>query len=138
MIEAYIGIGSNMGDRKRLIESAVDMLRGSEGIRVYKVSPLYETEPVGGPPQGRFLNGAIKIGTDLPARGLLQRLQEIENNLGRERKAKDGPRTIDLDILTYGDRHIEEPGLVIPHPRMKERDFVMRPLNDIITRHCER
>ena len=136
MTEVYIGVGSNLGDRRRYIEDAIGLLRRSEHIRVDKVSPLYETDPVGGPPQGKFLNGAIRIETDLSARELLNRLAEIEKALGREREVADGPRTIDLDILTYGDARIDEPGLIIPHPRMHERDFVKRPLEDLQRRHC--
>jgi 2-amino-4-hydroxy-6-hydroxymethyldihydropteridine diphosphokinase len=131
MTEAYIAVGSNLGDRKGYIENAVELLKRSERIKVDKVSTLYETDPVGGPAQGRFLNGAIKIETDLSCRDLLNRLMDIEDMLGRKREAENGPRTIDLDILTYGDLHIEEPDLIVPHPRMNEREFVMRPLSDI-------
>ncbi len=131
MIEAFIGIGSNLGDRAAHIESAINLLKVSAGIKVDKISSIYETGPVGGPRQGKFLNGAIKIETDLFPRDLLNRLLEIENSIGRVRGVKNGPRTIDLDILTYGDQHIEEDGLTIPHPRMRERDFVMRPLNEL-------
>jgi len=132
MTEVYIGIGSNLGDRRQYIKDAISMLGETPEVKIDKVSPLYETEPVGGPPQGRFLNGVLSLKTGLSPRQLLKRLNEIEDSLGRERTVKNGPRTIDLDILTYGDLHIEEKDLMIPHPRMKERDFVMRPLNDII------
>lgn len=132
MTESYIGIGSNLGDRKGYIERAIEILKTSSDIKVSKVSPLYETEPVNGPPQGKFLNGAIRIETDLSARGLLNRLMAIEKTLGRVRDIKNGPRTIDLDILTFGDQHIEEGDLIIPHPRMNERDFVKRPLADLL------
>ncbi|MBL7068948.1 MAG: 2-amino-4-hydroxy-6-hydroxymethyldihydropteridine diphosphokinase [Candidatus Omnitrophica bacterium] len=132
MTEAYIGIGSNLGDRRQYIKDAIRMLRESPDIKIDKASPLYETDPAGGPPQGRFLNGVLRLKTDLSPRQLLKRLNEIEDSLGRERTVKDGPRTIDLDILTYGDLHIEEEDLVIPHPRMERRDFVKRPLNDIL------
>lgn len=132
MTDVYIGVGSNLGDRRGYIKSAIEMLIRSERVKVNKISQLHETEPVGGPPQGRFLNGAIKIKTDLPARELLSLLLEIENALGRKRGAKNSPRTIDLDILTYGDLRIKEEGLVIPHPRMNEREFVRRPLSEIL------
>lgn len=132
MITSLIGIGSNMGDRKAYINKAIEMLNKSYGIKVEDISNLYETDPVGGPPQGKFLNGAIRISTELSPRELLNRLQGIEDNLGRERQEKNGPRTIDLDILTYGGLHIEEEDLVIPHPRMDKRDFVMRPLRDLL------
>ena len=131
MVRAYIGVGSNLGDRRAYIERSIEMLKSYADIRVDKVSPLYETDPVGGPAQGRFLNGAIKIETDLPCRELLRRLMDIEDMLGRKREVENGPRIIDLDIITYGDLHIEEPGLIVPHPRMNEREFVMRPLSDI-------
>jgi len=132
MTESYIGIGSNLGDRKEYIERAIEMLKESGNIKVEKVSRLYETEAVGGPPQGKFLNGVIKIETDFSPRELLNRLKRIEKELGRIERIKDGPRTIDLDILIYGDLHIEEENLVIPHPRMNERAFVKRPLNDLL------
>lgn len=132
MTEVFVGVGSNLGDRKRYIESAIEILRQSQNIEVEMVSPLYETEPVGGPPQGRFLNGAIKIKTDFSPRELLKNLQAIEESLGKRRDVKNGPRTIDLDILTFGNMHIEEEDLIVPHPRMHERDFVKRPLNDLL------
>ncbi|MEE8359376.1 MAG: 2-amino-4-hydroxy-6-hydroxymethyldihydropteridine diphosphokinase [Candidatus Omnitrophota bacterium] len=134
MAEAYIGIGSNLGDRSGCIESAIGLLKKSDKITVDKVSALYETDPVGGPPQGKFLNGAIKITTDLSCRELLNRLMDIEETLGRKREGVNTPRTIDLDILTYGDLRIEEPDLIVPHPRMNEREFVMRPLGDLMDR----
>ena len=132
MTEAYIGIGSNLGDRRFYIDRAVEMLRRSEHIMVEEVSPIYETGPVGGPPQGKFLNGAMKIRTDLSCRELLGLLNSIEDTLGRKRDIRNGPRIIDLDILTYGNACIQEDDLIVPHPRMNERDFVMRPLRDIL------
>ncbi|MDP2911973.1 MAG: 2-amino-4-hydroxy-6-hydroxymethyldihydropteridine diphosphokinase [Candidatus Omnitrophota bacterium] len=127
----YISIGSNLGDRKANIEDAIQKLKKSGGVRVSKVSNIYETEPVGGPKQGKFLNGAIKIETTLKPEALLKRLLKIEKDLGRKRTVKNGPRTIDLDILLFGDKKIDEPGLKIPHPRMREREFVMKPLKEI-------
>lgn len=127
----YIGIGSNLGDREKNINDAIQRLREAEGVRVKKVSPLYEIEPMGGPMQPKYLNGVIEIETGLGPRQLLFVTQKIENELGRKRTVKNGPRTIDLDILTYGDKEINEPDLQIPHPRMSERDFVQRPLRDI-------
>lgn len=132
MTQAYIGIGSNLGDRRGYIERAVRLLNKTDRVRVDKVSSLYETNPVGGPTQGKYLNGAIKIETDLSCRELLERLLEVEGILGRTRKEKDGPRTIDLDILTFGDMRIEEEGLVVPHPRIGEREFVKMPLKEIM------
>ena len=108
------------------------MRHKKEEIEVKRVSSLYETDPVGGSDQPRYLNGVIEVETDLDPRGLLALLQEIENQLGRVRTVKNGPRTIDLDILTYGDKKIDEPDLKIPHPRMAEREFVQRPLSDLI------
>ena len=97
-----------------------------------KVSSIYETEPVGGPHQSKYLNGVIAINTELEPRQLLLVLQKIENQLGRQRSVKNGPRTIDLDILMYGEEKIDEPDLKVPHPRMREREFVLKPLRDIV------
>lgn len=127
----YIGIGSNLGDRKKHIENAIEKLKNIEGVEVKRVSGIHETEPVGGPKQGRYLNGAIEIETGLGPRELLRKLQDIEKELGRKRTVKNGPRTIDLDILLYGDNKIDEPDLKIPHPNMREREFVMKPLKEI-------
>jgi len=127
----YIGIGSNLGDRKKHIESAIEKLKAIKGIEVKRVSNIYETDPVGGPRQGKYLNGALELETELEPRELLARLQAIENELGRKRLVKDAPRTIDLDILLYGCKKIDEPGLKVPHPRMREREFVMKPLKEI-------
>ena len=127
----YIGIGSNLGDRKKYIESAIEQLRAIKGIEVKRVSNIYETDPVGGPRQGKYLNGALELETGLKPRELLAKLQAIENELGRKRLVKDAARTIDLDILLYGCKKIDEPGLKVPHPRMREREFVMKPLKEI-------
>jgi 2-amino-4-hydroxy-6-hydroxymethyldihydropteridine diphosphokinase len=128
----YIGIGSNLGDREDYIDRAIQELKGSKNIQVKKVSKIYETEPVGGPEQEKYLNGVIEIETVLAPKALLRILQAIERKLGRKRMVKNGPRTIDLDILLYGDKKIEMSGLKIPHPRMHEREFVMRPLKEIV------
>ena len=130
---AYLGIGSNLGNRRKNIELAIEQLKKTNGIKISKISQLYETEPVGGPPQGKFLNGAIEIEISLSPQTLLRKLKKIEFNLGRKRTVKDGPRTIDLDILTYGDLRIEEEGLKIPHPKMQEREFVLKPLREIMS-----
>ena len=130
-MRCYIGIGSNLGDRRMNIEAAIQNLRRAKRIKVSRISQIYETEPVGGPPQSRYLNGAIEIETDLEPKELLSELQKIEEDLGRKRTVKNGPRTIDLDILMCGDTEIDEPGLTIPHPKMKERDFVLKPLKDL-------
>ncbi len=127
----YIGIGSNLGDRAKYIENAIEKLKETKGIEVKKVSSIYETEPMGGPKQGKYLNGTIEIETLFEPRELMVKLQRIEKQLGRIRTVKNASRTIDLDILLYGDKKIDEPGLKIPHPRMWERDFVMKPLKEI-------
>ncbi len=127
----YIGVGSNLGDRRNYIENAIQKLKESKGIEVKRISGIYETEPEGGPKQGKYLNGAIEIETTLEPRQLLERLQAIEKELGRVRTVKNGPRTIDLDILLYGDKKIDEVDLKIPHPRMLEREFVLKPLKEI-------
>lgn len=137
MTEAYIGIGSNLGKREEYFGRAIEMLKDSPGIKIVTISPVYETEPVGGPAQGKFLNGVIKLQTELSPRELLERLHGIEDSLGRVRTVKNGPRAIDLDILTYGDLKVSEEGLEIPHPRMNQRAFVKRPLSDLRPCHCE-
>ncbi len=128
----FIGLGSNLGDREATIRSALRELEADNDIRVVRCSSLHETEPVGGPPgQGRYLNAVAELETALPPRALLERLLAIERRHGRQRSAANGPRTLDLDLLLYGDRVIDEPDLVVPHPRMWERPFVMEPLAEI-------
>jgi len=131
MTTCYIAFGSNLGDRKKTIDAALEKLRNCAGIEVSRVSSIIETDPVGGPPQGKFLNGVAEVHTDLAPRELLECLQKIESELGRVRSEKNAPRTIDLDILLYGDEKIDEPGLKVPHPRMHEREFVMKPLKEL-------
>ncbi|MCK4463519.1 MAG: 2-amino-4-hydroxy-6-hydroxymethyldihydropteridine diphosphokinase [Candidatus Omnitrophica bacterium] len=131
MVTSYIGIGSNLGDRQGNINKAISYLKDSDKIEVKKVSSIYETEPIGGPPQGKFLNGVIEIDTDLSPLDLLDRLDEIEMKLGRVHSEKNGPRTIDLDILLYSDTQINNERLTIPHPHMQEREFVLRGLREI-------
>lgn len=132
-ITAYIGIGSNLGDRSQIIRSAIMALESAEGITVITQSSVIETEPVGTPGQGKYLNGAVGVVTSLDPRGLLEACLEIEMKHGRDRSVETrwGPRTLDLDILLYGGRIISEPGLIIPHPRMHERPFVLTPLAQI-------
>lgn len=129
--EVFIGIGSNLGNRKENIERAIGFLEKIEGVKVEKISSIIETEPEGGPPQPMYLNGVIKIKTTLSPQNLLSSLQEIERKLGRVRKERFGPRTIDLDILLYGDRIVNEPNLQIPHPKMWSRNFVLIPLSEV-------
>jgi len=130
-IIAYIGIGSNIGDRKANLEAAVDMLGNTGGIEAKDVSPFYNTAPVGYPDQPDFLNGVVKIETILSPCELLKICQGIEKKLKRVRTVRWGPRTIDLDILLYSDLIMQDEDLVIPHPHIHEREFVLKPLNDI-------
>src|SRR5262245_11950287 len=126
---AYIGLGSNLGDRKNNLDQAIERLRSHPDIQVTKVSQYFETEPVGGPPnQEKFLNAAAEIVTELEPHDLLQALHHIEERLGRVRRDINEARTVDLDLLLYGQEIIQSPRLMVPHPRMHERLFVMRPL----------
>ncbi|MBF0122014.1 MAG: 2-amino-4-hydroxy-6-hydroxymethyldihydropteridine diphosphokinase [Candidatus Omnitrophica bacterium] len=127
----YLGLGSNLGDREKNIRDAVELLNNS-GVKILKLSKIIETNPVGGPPQDLFLNAAVKAETALLPQELLKTCLKVEADLGRMRTVLNGPRTIDIDILLYDDCTINTPELVIPHPRMKERDFVMRPLREIV------
>jgi 2-amino-4-hydroxy-6-hydroxymethyldihydropteridine diphosphokinase len=129
---AHVGLGANVGDRERTLRSAVDALGAETGIEVVAISTLRETEPVGVGEQPRFLNGAAALDTTLAARELLVRLLEIEQRFGRVRvPGEHGPRTLDLDLLLYGEEQIDEPGLTIPHPRLHERRFVLEPLAEL-------
>jgi len=129
---AYVGLGANLGDRERTLREAVDALGAEEGIDVVAVSTLRETEPVGVGEQPRFLNGAAELETTLTARELLDRLLTVEQRFGRVRiPGEHGPRTLDLDLLLYGDEVIDEPGLTVPHPRLHERRFVLEPLAEL-------
>jgi 2-amino-4-hydroxy-6-hydroxymethyldihydropteridine diphosphokinase len=123
---AYVGVGSNLGDRKTTIQAAITALPG-----VVAVSKLRETDPVGVTEQPAFLNGAVALETELSARELLERLLAIERELGRERRERWGPRTIDLDLLLYGSETVDEPGLTVPHPLLHERRFVLEPLAEL-------
>ena len=127
--KVFIGIGTNVGDRGQNIENALFEINKIASIK--KKSSTHETKPVGYKNQGDFFNMAIEIETQLKPIDLIIKLQEIEHKMGRVRNIKNGPRIIDLDILTYGDEIINEPDLIIPHPRMLERDFVMKPLKEI-------
>jgi 2-amino-4-hydroxy-6-hydroxymethyldihydropteridine diphosphokinase len=129
---ACIGLGSNQGDRRDSLRRAVEMLAAVPGVEVVRQSSLYETAPVGGPPgQGPYLNAAVIIRTTLPPRDLLAVLLDVEARLGRVRTVRDGPRTIDLDLLLYGDFVLDTPELVVPHPRLHERLFVLEPLAEV-------
>jgi 2-amino-4-hydroxy-6-hydroxymethyldihydropteridine diphosphokinase len=129
---AYIALGSNLGDRQDYLDRALAMLQDQAGIVVTRVSASYETVPVGGPPgQPNFLNAAAELETDLEPHDLLRTLLAVEAALGRVRRERDGPRTIDLDLLLYGDLVCQEPDLTVPHPRLHERFFVLKPLAEI-------
>lgn len=132
MIESFIGIGSNVGDRLRFCREAVAQLNASANIEVTATSSLYETSPIGGPPQRSYVNLVVRIHTTLDHRALLARCQEIEQRLGREESdIRWGPRVVDLDILTFDNEKVSEPDLEIPHPRMTHRRFVLVPLLEV-------
>ena len=127
---AFLGLGSNLGDRRAALRQAVARLR--EGGDVTAVSPLYETEPVGGPEdQGAFLNVVVELATADSPRQLLTRCRALEEAAHRVRTVRFGPRTLDADVLLVGDLVVDEPDLVVPHPRMWERRFVLAPLADL-------
>jgi 2-amino-4-hydroxy-6-hydroxymethyldihydropteridine diphosphokinase len=126
MTRAYIGLGANLGDREATIRAAIAELPGVVGV-----STLRETDPVGVTDQPRFLNGVAVIETELRPHELLGLLLAVERRLGRERRERWGPRTIDLDLLLYGDEVIDEDGLTVPHPHLQERRFVLEPLAEI-------
>ena len=126
-MRAYLGLGSNLGDRRAHLRSAIAALPD-----VVEVSPVYETEPVGGPPgQSPYLNVVVALETELPPRALLELGRRLEEAAGRVRTVKDGPRTLDVDVLVVGDLRVDEPDLVVPHPRMWQRRFVLAPLADL-------
>ena len=132
MTRAYIGLGANLGDRERTLRAAVDVLAGEEGVEVVAVSTLRETEPVGVGEQPPYLNGVAALDTTLGARELLDRLLAVEQRFGRVRvPGEHGPRTLDLDLLLYGEEVIDEPELRVPHPRLHERRFVLEPLLEL-------
>jgi 2-amino-4-hydroxy-6-hydroxymethyldihydropteridine diphosphokinase len=128
---AYVGLGANLGPREVTLLRAVDFLAATDGVEVVAVSQLRETEPVGIVDQPVFLNGAVALETDLGPRQLLDRLLEIERELGRVRTERWGPRTVDLDLLVYGSEVVDEPGLAVPHPRLHERRFALEPLAEL-------
>ena len=129
---AFVGLGANLGEREATLRAAIARLDADPDVAVVAVSELRETEPVGVVDQPRFLNGAVLLETTLSPRALLDRLLEIERALGRTRGGpRYGPRTLDLDLLLYGDEEIDEPGLRVPHPRLHERRFALQPLLDL-------
>lgn len=133
MQRAYVGLGSNLGDREQTLRAALAALAEHPRLDLVAVSSLIDTEPVGYTDQPRFLNGVAVLETELSARELLELLLEVERRFGRSREGvpAEGPRTLDLDLLVYGAAEIEEPGLRVPHPRLHERGFVLEPLAEV-------
>jgi 2-amino-4-hydroxy-6-hydroxymethyldihydropteridine diphosphokinase len=132
MTRAYVGLGSNLGDREHMIWGAVHMLAFNPDVEVVAVSTLRETDPVGYLDQPPFLNAAAALDTELSPDALLDLLLAVERELGRTRGGpRFGPRTIDLDLLLYGDETVDEPGLTVPHPRLHERVFALEPLAEL-------
>jgi 2-amino-4-hydroxy-6-hydroxymethyldihydropteridine diphosphokinase len=133
MARAFVGFGSNLGDSHALIAAALELLGAEDGVEVVAVSTLRETDPVGYEDQPRFVNGAAELETELEPRDLLTRLLAIERQLGRVRGEgpRFGPRTIDLDLLLYGQETLDDPGLEVPHPRLHERRFALEPLAEL-------
>lgn len=128
---AYLGLGSNLGDRLDTLQRAVDLLGAEANIEVTRCSRVWETDPVGGPPQPDFLNVVVRADVDLPPRDLLAACQRVEAALGRLRDIRWGPRTVDIDVLLIAERAVDEPDLEVPHPRLHERAFVLMPLLEI-------
>ena len=133
MVICYLGVGSNLGNRRKNIKLAAKLIGALKDTRIIKKSSFFDSLPCGGPAgQPNFLNAALKIKTKFSPLGLLKKLKKIENELGRTSTVRFGPRVMDLDILLYGDRIIRNKTLVIPHPRMFNRDFVIKPLTEVL------
>jgi 2-amino-4-hydroxy-6-hydroxymethyldihydropteridine diphosphokinase len=130
-VTAYLGLGSNLGDRLANLQDAVDLLVREPGLRVAASSRVWETAPVGGPPQPDYLNAVLRIETDRSPSELLDACRRVESSLGRVRLERWGPRTIDVDLLLYDEATVDEPDLVVPHPRIAERAFVILPLLEL-------
>jgi 2-amino-4-hydroxy-6-hydroxymethyldihydropteridine diphosphokinase len=128
---AFLGLGSNVGDRLAHLQRGVDGLHAGRGLRIDEVSAVYETAPVGGPEQGDYLNMAVRVATTRSARGLLRVCQRVERLAGRVRDVRWGPRTLDVDILLYDDRVLATRRLTVPHPRLVERPFALVPLIEV-------
>ena len=131
MTVAYVGLGANVGPREVTLLRAVDLLAEADDVQVLAVSRLRETDPVGVVEQPPFLNGAVQIETSLVPRTLLELLLQTERSLGRVRAKRWGPRSVDLDLLVYGDEIVDEPGLRVPHARLSERRFALEPLAEL-------
>lgn len=138
MTRAYLGLGSNLGDRSAHLQAAVDGLGTTPGVRVEAVSGVYETDPIG-PDQPDYLNAVVVVETALDPRGLLHIARRLEADAGREadptRRQRWGPRPLDVDVLLVGDERVDEADLTVPHPRISERDFVLAPLADVAPDH---
>ncbi|HUI49548.1 MAG TPA: 2-amino-4-hydroxy-6-hydroxymethyldihydropteridine diphosphokinase [Acidimicrobiia bacterium] len=131
MSRAYLALGSNLGDRLAHLQFAVDSLAADSAVTVLAVSRVYETAPVGGPPQDAYLNAVVAVETSRDPHDLLAVAQRIEREAHRVRAERWGPRTLDIDLLLYDDVRLDDPDLTLPHPRMNERGFVLAPLRDV-------
>jgi len=131
----FIAFGSNLGDRKENIYRAITYLQENKSVTIQKISSIIESKPQGGPSQGDYLNGVVKLATMFRPHALLRFLKSIERKMGRKKSVRFGPRIIDLDILLYGDKIITSKTLIVPHPRMFERTFVMGPLKEIAAKY---
>lgn len=130
-VPAWLGLGSNLGDRAAMLRQAVEAMRALPDVVVDRCSAVYETEPWGNDNQGPFLNCVVAVRTTLPPEQLLDALLAIERKMGRVRAERNGPRSIDIDILLYGMEVIDRPGCTIPHPALTERNFVLQPLREL-------
>lgn len=130
MSDAFVGLGANLGDRSGNLRAGLRLLRGPR-LRLRALSTFRRTRPVGGPPQPDYVNAVARFETGLPPRELLGRLLWVEDRLGRRRTVRNGPRTLDLDLLVYPGAELDEPGLTLPHPRLSDRRFVLEPLAEI-------
>lgn len=131
LTRAYLALGSNLGERAEHLQTAIDALAAADDVTVVAVSAIYETDPVGGPDQGRYLNAVVALDTALTPRDLLALAQRLETDAQRVRVERWGPRTLDVDVLLVGDTVVSDPDLEVPHPRMWERGFVLAPLHDV-------
>ena len=132
MARVFIGVGTNLGDRENNLQTAQALIEKSSHFTLVVQSPVYETDPVGGPPQNKYLNAVWEIETTLSPSAVLKELLHIEHQMGRARTVPNAPRVIDLDILFYENQIIRQPGLEVPHPRLYERYFVLKPLVDLV------
>ena len=128
--KVVLALGSNLGDRQDILQGGVDAIAGIEGVRLTAVSPVYETVPVGGPPQPDFLNAVVLADVTIPSDELLDRMHEVEASFDRIRVVRWGPRTLDIDIVTVAGEQSDNPDLTLPHPRAYERAFVLAPWHD--------